>query len=55
MMEKFDFLLGAWNLEYRLPKRDFSEADTGTGAGMMRVTVENRIREWEKTVTVCKK
>jgi len=30
MMEKFDFLLGNWNLEYRVPKSAFSEATTGT-------------------------
>jgi|GEM_PF-6411193 len=29
-MEKFDFLLGNWNLEYRVPKSAFSEAATGT-------------------------
>gem|GEM_PF-3922554 len=29
-MEKFDFLLGNWNLEYRVPKSTFSEATTGT-------------------------
>jgi len=54
MMEKFDFLLGSWNLKYRIPKSAFSEADTGSGAGMMRVTVENRVREWWATVAVCK-
>jgi hypothetical protein len=33
MMEKFEFLLGNWNLEYRIPKSTFSEAgkDSGTG------------------------
>jgi hypothetical protein len=30
-MEKFDFLLDSWNLEYRVPKSAFSEADTGSG------------------------
>ena len=28
MMEKFDFLIGDWNLEYRVPKSAFSEAAT---------------------------
>jgi hypothetical protein len=32
-MEKFEFLLGDWNLEYKIPKSTFSEAgrDSGTG------------------------
>jgi hypothetical protein len=33
MMEKFDFLLGDWTLEYRIPKSAFSEAMTGIGSG----------------------
>jgi len=32
-MSKFDFLLGTWNLEYRVPKSMFSEAASGTGTG----------------------
>lgn len=32
-MEKFDFLLGNWNLEYRVPKSQFSETATGSGTG----------------------
>lgn len=33
MMEKFDFLLGSWNLEYKIPRSRHSEAMTGTGRG----------------------
>lgn len=33
MMERFAFLLGNWNLEYRVPKSAFSKADTGSGSG----------------------
>jgi hypothetical protein len=32
-MKKFDFLIGEWSLEYRVPKSAFSEAATGTGSG----------------------
>lgn len=32
-MDGFDFLLGDWSLEYRVPKSSFDEADTGTGEG----------------------
>ena len=32
-MDKLEFLLGEWNLEYKIPKSPFSEAgrDVGTG------------------------
>jgi hypothetical protein len=32
-MDKFDFLLGDWNLEYRIPKSSFSEASSDSGIG----------------------
>ena len=32
-MDKFDFLLGKWNMEYRVPKSSFSKEDKGIGAG----------------------
>ena len=32
-MDKFKFLIGNWNLEYRIPKSSFSEEATGKGAG----------------------
>lgn len=33
MMARFDFLLGDWRLEYRVPKSALSEAASGTGTG----------------------
>jgi hypothetical protein len=33
MMERFDFLIGDWNLEYKIPKSKYSKAITGTGSG----------------------
>jgi len=32
-MEKFKFLLGDWDLEYRIPKSAFSEASSDRGTG----------------------
>jgi hypothetical protein len=32
-MSKFDFLIGEWNLEYRIPKSAFAEAGTDSGTG----------------------
>jgi len=41
-MEKFEFLLGDWNLEYRVPKSSMSEADTGTGSGTFRRFLDDK-------------
>jgi len=35
-MQKFDFLLGDWRLEYDVPKSSFGQADSGTGEGTIR-------------------
>lgn len=32
-LDKFEFLLGDWNMESRVPKSSFSEAGTDTGKG----------------------
>ena len=41
-MDKFGFLLGDWNLEYRVPKSEFSEAATGTGTGTIKRTLDDK-------------
>ena len=42
-MEKFEFLVGDWNLDYSFPKSEFSkEAGTGKGSGTIRRILENR-------------
>ncbi|MBN2103117.1 DUF1579 family protein [bacterium] len=41
-MKKFDFLLGSWILEYRVPESSYSEAMTGTGRGVFKHTLENQ-------------
>lgn len=41
-MEKFKFLLGDWNLEYRVPKSTFSEAGTGTGTGTFKRALRDK-------------
>ncbi len=33
-MEKFNFLLGEWNLQYIIPKSSFSDEDKGQGEGI---------------------
>jgi hypothetical protein len=35
-LEKFKFLIGNWNLEYKIPKSSYSEEATGKGEGTFR-------------------
>jgi hypothetical protein len=41
-MEKLEFLLGDWNLEYRVPKSTLSEAATGTGSGTFKRALNDK-------------
>lgn len=41
-MEKFDFLLGDWDLEYRVPKSSMSPAATGMGSGTFKRFLNDR-------------
>lgn len=41
-MEKFNFLLGNWNLEYQIPKSAFSEKATGKGTGVFKRVLNDR-------------
>lgn len=41
-MEKFEFLLGDWDLAYRVHKSSFSEADTGTGIGTFKRALDDK-------------
>jgi len=41
-MERFEFLLGDWNLEYRVPKSSLGEADTGTGTGTFKRALDDK-------------
>ncbi len=41
-MDKFDFLLGNWNLEYRIPNSTFSKAGTGTGTGAFKRALDDK-------------
>jgi hypothetical protein len=41
-MDRFDFLLGDWDLEYRVPKSSFGEADTGSGEATMKRALDGR-------------
>lgn len=41
-MDKFNFLLGAWKLEYQVPKSLFSESDSGEGEGEFKRILNNQ-------------
>ena len=42
IMNKFDFLLGDWNMEYRIPKSIFSEAGTDSGTGSFKKILDGK-------------
>jgi len=41
-MEKFNFLLGNWDMEYNVPKSAFSEATSGTGNGTFKRALDDK-------------
>ena len=41
-MDKFEFLLGNWNLEYRIPRSTFGEAGTDSGTGSFRSALNDK-------------
>jgi hypothetical protein len=41
-MNKFEFLLGNWNLEYRIPKSILSEAGSDTGIGSFKKALNDK-------------
>jgi hypothetical protein len=41
-MNKFGFLLGNWNLEYRIPKSSFSEAGSDSGTGSFKKALNGK-------------
>jgi hypothetical protein len=41
-MDKFEFLLGDWHLEYRIPESKFSEAGSDTGMGSFKRTLNDK-------------
>jgi hypothetical protein len=46
-MNKFDFLLGSWNLEYRIPKSIFSEAGSDAGEGEFQKIMDGKYVTFE--------
>ena len=41
-MDKFNFLLGAWKLKYKVPKSRFSNDDAGVGEGEFKRVLNDR-------------
>lgn len=41
-MNKFEFLLGSWNLEYRIPNSILSEAGSDTGIGSFKRALNDK-------------
>jgi hypothetical protein len=41
-MEKFNFLLGEWQMQCKVPKSVFHEGDTGSGTGTFKRTLDDK-------------
>lgn len=41
-MDKFNFLLGTWELEYKIPESQFSPGDNGEGKGEIKRILNNK-------------
>jgi hypothetical protein len=41
-MDRFDFLIGEWNLVYNIPKSTFGEASKGTGTGKFKKALDDK-------------
>ena len=41
-MKKFEFLIGTWDLEYRVPRSAFGKAERGTGSGTCRRALNDK-------------
>jgi hypothetical protein len=52
MIEKFNFLIGDWNLEYRVPKSAFSEAGTGSGTGTFKRALDDKYVYFDYSASV---
>ena len=48
-MSKFEFLLGNWNLEYKIPKSIFSEEGTDSGKGTFKRTLKDKYVDFDYT------
>jgi hypothetical protein len=42
VMQKFEFLLGEWDMEYHIPKSAFSASDTGSGSGIFKRALDDK-------------
>jgi hypothetical protein len=51
-MEKFEFLLGDWNLEYRIPRSHLYEAATGTGTGTFKRALDDKYVYFDYSSTI---
>jgi hypothetical protein len=51
-MERFEFLLGDWNLEYKIPKSSLGEADSGSGTGTFKRALDDKYVILEYTCTL---
>jgi hypothetical protein len=51
MMEKFDFLLGTWKMEYKVPESIFSVGMTGSGTGTFKRALSDKVVFFDYTAS----
>ena len=51
-MKKFEFLIGEWNLEYRVPESSFSQKASGTGVGMIKRALNDKYVYFDYSATL---
>lgn len=52
-MDRFEFLIGDWHLEYDISKSRLSEAATGTGHGSMKRALDNQYVIFDYSASIC--
>jgi hypothetical protein len=53
-MDKFNFLLGTWKLDYKVPKSKFSDEDFGKGKGEFKRFLNNKYVTFEYNAKLLK-
>ena len=51
-MDKFGFLIGTWDLEYRVPRSIYSEPATGTGTGTFKRALNDKYVYFDYSCTL---
>lgn len=54
-MKKFEFLIGSWDLAYRIPKSKYSDAANGTGFGTFKRALDDKYVYFDYSASIAGK